>query len=353
MPEARYRLFRRASGMYYQQDTTSGVQVSLRTKEKHAAQEKLRAANESLAQPHLNLDLARIYLRAHDSAISQRTWAEVMTAYSERGRDSSRERCRRAFAGRDFDPIRRLLLINTKAEDLLRVLATGKASVNHYLRRVVHHAEDLNWLPWTVMARAAWPKVKKRPKRAITVEEHQRILDAEQNNPERWAYYQMLWLSGGSQGDIARLKSENIQAEVLAYQRRKLQEDAPPSRLRVGPVMQQLLDALPKSGFLFPKIAMQKSKDRAAEFCRRCRLLRIKGASLHSYRYSWAERAAEAGYPQRFAQMALGHASAAVHAGYAKRAAVTVPSLEEYKDGKVIPFPTTTDICTKENGVVG
>ena len=353
MPEARYRLFRRASGMYYQQDTTSGVQVSLRTKEKHAAQEKLRAANESLAQPHLNLDLARIYLRAHDSAISQRTWAEVMAAYSERGRDSSRERCRRAFAGRDFDPIRRLLLINTKAEDLLRVLATGKASVNHYLRRVVHHAEDLNWLPWTVMARAAWPKVKKRPKRAITAAEHQRILEAEEKNPERWAYYQMLWLCGGSQGDIARLRGENVQAEVLAYQRRKLQEDAPLSRMRVGPAMQQLLDGLPKSGFLFPKIAQQKSKDRAAEFCRRCRLLRIKGASLHSYRYAWAERAAEEGYPQRYAQMALGHASAAVHAGYAKRAAVTVPSLEEYKDGKVIPFPATTDMRAKENGTAG
>ena len=57
MPEARYRLFRRASGMFYQQDTTSGVQVSLRTKDKHAAHEKLRAANESLAQPHLILTL--------------------------------------------------------------------------------------------------------------------------------------------------------------------------------------------------------------------------------------------------------------------------------------------------------
>ena len=73
MLDARYRLFRRASGVCYQQDTTTGVQVSLRTKDKHAAQEKLRAANESLVQPQLNLDLARIYLRAHDTAIGQRT----------------------------------------------------------------------------------------------------------------------------------------------------------------------------------------------------------------------------------------------------------------------------------------
>ena len=42
VPEARYRLFRRASGMYYQQDHETKVQVSLRTKDKHAAQEKVR-----------------------------------------------------------------------------------------------------------------------------------------------------------------------------------------------------------------------------------------------------------------------------------------------------------------------
>ena len=155
MPDAQYRLFRRASGVYYQQDTATGAQVSLRTKDQHAAQEKLRAANESLAQPQLNLDLARIYLRAHDATIGQRTWAQVMDVYSERGRDSSRERCRRAFAGRDFDGLRALLLIHTKAEHLLAVLKTGKPSVNHYLRRLVHHAEDLGWLPWTIMAKAA------------------------------------------------------------------------------------------------------------------------------------------------------------------------------------------------------
>ncbi len=46
--EVQYRLFRRASGVYYQQDHETGVQVSLRTKDKHVAQEKVRAANESV-----------------------------------------------------------------------------------------------------------------------------------------------------------------------------------------------------------------------------------------------------------------------------------------------------------------
>ena len=53
--------------------------------------------------------------------------------------------------------------------------------------------------------------------------------------------------------------------------------------------------------------------------------------SLHSYRYSWAQRAKACGYPQRFAQDALGHSSRAVHEAYAKGAFVIVPPLEEYE----------------------
>ena len=162
MPAIKYRLYRRANGIYYREDTLTKVQVSLRTKEKHAALEKLRAANESVAQPRLNLDLARIYLQAHDRDSTERTWEMVMTAYSERGRDSSRRRCRQAFSGRDFDPIRSMKIIETKAEDLLRVLHTGKSSVNHYLRRLVHHAENLGWLHWMIMAPAACRKASHR-----------------------------------------------------------------------------------------------------------------------------------------------------------------------------------------------
>ena len=46
---------------------------------------------------------------------------------------------------------------------------------------------------------------------------------------------------------------------------------------------------------------------------------------------AWAERAKTVGYPERFAQEALGHNSKAVHRAYAKRALVKIPSLEEYE----------------------
>ena len=59
--------------------------------------------------------------------------------------------------------------------------------------------------------------------------------------------------------------------------------------------------------------------------------MKIEGISLHSYRYAWAERAKTVGYPERFAQEALGHRSKAVHRAYAKKAHVILPSLEEYE----------------------
>ena len=71
---------------------------------------------------------------------------------------------------------------------------------------------------------------------------------------------------------------------------------------------------MPAHGPLFPKISQLDAKDRAGEFRRRCRLWEIQDVTLHSYRYAWAERAEACGYPERFSQQALGHASkAATH----------------------------------------
>jgi integrase len=59
--------------------------------------------------------------------------------------------------------------------------------------------------------------------------------------------------------------------------------------------------------------------------------LGIEGVTLHSYRYAWAERARKCGFPLRFAQKALGHNSKAVHAAYASKAEVKVPSLDTWE----------------------
>jgi integrase len=94
---------------------------------------------------------------------------------------------------------------------------------------------------------------------------------------------------------------------------------------------------------LFPRLALINERHRSSLFQRSCARVGVVGVSLHSYRYAWAERARSCGYPERFAQEALGHNSKAVHRAYARNAQVTVPSLEEYEnkraEKKVIPFP--------------
>ena len=95
--------------------------------------------------------------------------------------------------------------------------------------------------------------------------------------------------------------------------------------------MERLLRTLPESGPLFPYLRTVRASDRATEFKQRCQGLKIKGVTLHSYRYAWAERAKTAGYPERFAMENLGHNSKAVHRAYAKRALMKLPSLEEYE----------------------
>jgi integrase len=220
-------------------------------------------------------------------------------------------------------------VLETRAEHFLRVLEAGKVSTNVYLRRIHNFALDMNWLPWPVLPKRQWPKVEHKDKRAITIEEHQAIVAREQN-PERKAFYQLAWHLGASQTDMALLETSNIDWEhnVLSYERKKTHTVA---LMRFDDDMAAILRALPASGPLFPYLRTVRAGDRATEFKQRCAGLGITGVSLHSYRYAWAERAKTAGYPERFAQEALGHNSKAVHRAYSRKAQVELPALSEYE----------------------
>ena len=63
-------------------------------------------------------------------------------------------------------------------------------------------------------------------------------------------------------------------------------------------------------------------------------------------------RAGRGGYPERFAQQALGHNSKAVHYAYSKRAEVTVPSLDDWEKGwneKVKPEMPKVEVPILDN----
>jgi integrase len=334
----RYRLFRRGS-VYYAHDGDTGKQQSLETASKPEAQRLLNARNEAATSPLLNLSLAKAYLAAHDPKLVTRIWSDVMADLATHGRESSRARCKQEMASKPFNLIRNKKLVETTADDLESVMAAGGAATNNYLRRVHNLALGMGWLAWPILPPKRWPRIEPKPKRGITEAEHQRIVAAETNR-ERRLYYELLWELGGAQSDMAALTADNVdwRERTVAYHRQKLKKQNAPACLSIGARLEAILRQLPAQGPLFPQISKATSaSDRAAEFRRRCRLLGISGVSLHSYRYAWAERAKQAGYPERWAQAALGHASRAVHEAYAKSARIACPPLEDY-ESKIIPL---------------
>jgi integrase len=288
--------------------------------------------NESHREPTLNLGIARAYLAAHDPRMAQRSWQVVMDEMATHGIVSTQTRCKRAFRSKAYDPIRNKPLVQTTGEDLLKIIHTNGNCVAHYLRRLHNLALDLGWLPWPILAKRAWPKIRSQSKRAITAEEHRAVI-ASEKNLERRAYYELLYETGAAQTDAANLRAEDIdwQNNVLVYHRQKLGPFSEPARLTIGAKLRALIGSRPHFGDLFPNIKRTSAGHRSAEFRRRCRVARVHGVSLHSYRYAWAHRAKACGYPQRFAQQALGHSSRAVHEAYARDAFVICPALDEYE----------------------
>jgi integrase len=279
--------------------------------------------------------LGKTYLAHADPTAGTRVWQTVIDEFKSRNKQSTRDRYEREFHSKAYDGIRQKSLALTTSDDLRAVMKRGTKFTNRVLRSLHNFALGNGWLHWHIIKPKQWPDCPKKNGHAISQEEHERIIAVEGNN-ERRLYYQMLWEIGAAQTDGALLAAEMFDwnERVLSYQRIKTNEWC---HLEIGAAMEELMKKLPKNGLLFPKIATQKDKHRAAQFCRRCKQLGITGVSLHSYRYSWAERANAGGIPERFAQAALGHSSRAVHHAYARNAYVICPALKTPED-KIIPL---------------
>src|ERR1700690_874029 len=110
--KTKYTMFRRG-GIFYAQESATGKQTSLRTKDETEAKSLLNARNEAMRQPVLNLHLARAYLTASDPAFVERTWATVMEQMLTRGANTSRERYATVFKSPLLDAIRNKKLLET------------------------------------------------------------------------------------------------------------------------------------------------------------------------------------------------------------------------------------------------
>ena len=324
----RFSLFRRGD-MFYAQDSTTGKQTSLRTKDEGEAVTLLNAKNEALRQADMNLQLAQVYLQHSDPALAGRTWQQVMETIASMKTGPTAERWGYAIQDKAFDGIRHRKLLQTTAEHFLAVLKAGSVATNVFLRRAHNFAIGMHWLPWPVLPKLQWPAVQYKEKRAITLEEHQKITRREKN-PELLAFYGLLWHLGASQSDVAGLSAEDVdwQEKTVSFRRRKT---GVPVVITFGDEAAAILASRPKTGLLFPWLSTLHEKHRAKHFIKRLATVGISGVSLHSYRYAWAERAKVVGMPERYAQQALGHSSKAFARSYSRNAKVVVPSLETYE----------------------
>ena len=337
--KTKFTMFRRGA-MFYMQDSATGKQTSLRTKDEAEASSLLNARNAAQQQPTLNLHLARAYLSASDPAFVERTWQTVMQQLQARGKASSRERFATAFKSPALDGLRHKKLLETTSDDFFAVFKCAKPSTICFLKRLHHLALSAGWIALPIVAPNLWPKYKPKDRRGITHDEHQSLL-AKEKNAEWKLYLELLWETGAAQADAASFKAEDIdwQTRTISYFRMKTGTLA---QFSISKKLETVLNHLPTTGALFPKLSTFPANHRANRFRYRCRISGVSGVSLHCYRYAWAERAKTVGMPERFAQAALGHGSKAIHRAYAKKAQIIVPSLEDYEQkaaAKTAPAP--------------
>jgi hypothetical protein len=217
----RYWLFKRGK-TFYVQDSQTKEQKSLGTKDKAEALRLLEVKIQSAANPAFSRALLNACITAHDPEYLSRTWQTVMDQMVTHGKPQSKARALRAFRSNDLKLLARKKLLETTSSDFLRIVSSNKCSTQHYLRRLHNLAVGLGWLPFPILPPKLWPKPVFRQKRALTAEEHQRILAAEQNL-ERRQFYQFLWETGAAQSDAAGVQCNFINwlQNTISFQRKK------------------------------------------------------------------------------------------------------------------------------------
>ncbi len=225
-----------------------------------------------------------------------------------------------------WDVLKKTPICETTDLDFLALMKQGGTFTQECLKTLQNYALDQRDLDRPVLSKKWWPKRPKKAQRAITLDEH-RVLVANIHGIHWSRYLELLWETGASQGDAAGFRLEFIKNGVLEYRRQKTGSRA---AFQLSEKAQQIVVAATlgrETGFILPSIQRLCSKDRAHLFRKQCKRLGVEGVTLHSYRYSWAERAFEQGVDERRAKIGLGHNSSAVHQYYAKGASVVAPAL--------------------------
>jgi integrase len=278
--KSRFRLIRRGTrgGTFYCVDSQTGKRTSLKTADEDEARQLVECRNQAIRESAMNLQKAQIYLQHGDPALASRTRQDVMTQMLSMRTGENQARWDRGIREKAFDLLRHRKLTETNGEHLLATMKAGSVSTNIYLRRIHNFALNMHWLPWPVLPKALWPKLQHREKRAITAEEHQKII-AREHNPSIRAYYELLWHLGGAQSDVANLKAENIdwKDRTIAYCRKKTDVM---SLISFGDGVAAILKTLSQDGQLFPALARIPYNHRAKMFIKRLAMASGSGGGV-------------------------------------------------------------------------
>ena len=152
-----FRLYRRKK-VYYCQDNATGKQESLHTSDKVDAGRILHAKNEAGQMGTLNLQIARAYMVASDPLMPERTWREVIRFIIEQKTGPTRTRWENTEKDKALAALWNIRVVETRADQLLKMLKHGTVSTNVFLRRLHNYALDMNWLAWAILPRKQWPK---------------------------------------------------------------------------------------------------------------------------------------------------------------------------------------------------
>ena len=340
----RYWMFQR-NGVFYLEDKLNGKQKSLKTRDAAAARRMLAGKNQATEIPQMNIAMAKVYLSCKSEEMLARTWEDVMKDMEQAYHGPTLARWRTQMKSASFQGLRKLQLLHTDSSHFLAVLRHPRAgtSSQKWLRILHNRAMDLGWILAPVMARRIWPKLRTQKTKAITAEQHLRLVETEPD-AEFKNYLKMLWEIGGAQTDTARLHRDNIDLfnRRITYNRKKLESIGQGSvAIVIGDALMEVLNELPQQGWLFPNLAKQNDKVRSSRFRKRADRLGYTEISLHSYRYAWAQRAKSYGMPMREAMAHLGHGSKAVHHAYSDKAEIVSLPLEFYEKQwkeKIIQF---------------
>ena len=116
-------------GAFYCKDILTGSRTSLKTKDRADAERLILHRNEALRHPLLNRKIGLAYLAGTDSAITKRSWQDVMDDIIKDKQGPTLRRWRIAIRDKAFVLIRHREVIETLPEELLVVSKNSNAFI--------------------------------------------------------------------------------------------------------------------------------------------------------------------------------------------------------------------------------